>query len=88
MSKITKARKEAYLKLLDDEGLEVRRGLLNAFRHHGESATEFLTEILDRHGSDFGRHARFFCTSLGQSTPFPSLGTSLIRFITSWRLDS
>ena len=65
MSKISKARKEAYLKLLDDEGPEVRRGLLNAFRHHGESATEFLTEILDRHGSDFGRHARFFLHELG-----------------------
>jgi len=53
------------LKLLDDEGPQVRHALLDAFRQHGEPATEFLTGILDTPCGDLARHARFFLRELG-----------------------
>lgn len=65
MKPIPPTLQEAYLKLLDDEGPQVRHGLMDAFRQHGEYATEFLTRILERPQGNFARHARFFLRELG-----------------------
>ena len=65
MIPIKPAREKAFVKLLDDEGHDIRRGLLKAFREHGDSATEFLTDIVEKDRNGLGQHARFFLRELG-----------------------
>jgi regulator of sirC expression with transglutaminase-like and TPR domain len=65
MIPIKPARQKAFVKLLDDEDHGIRRGLLDAFREHGDSATEFLTGIVEKDRNGLGKHARFFLRELG-----------------------
>lgn len=65
MNPIDPSRREAFLKLLDDDDHDVRRSLLEAFRAHGESATDFLTDVVGKDCSSLGRHARYFLRELG-----------------------
>jgi hypothetical protein len=65
MIPIKPARQKAFVKLLDDENHGIRRGLLEAFREHGDSATEFLTGIVEKDRNGLGKHARFFLRELG-----------------------
>ena len=66
MDIIEPSRRESFLKLLDDEDHSVRRGLLDAFREHGDPANEFLAEVAGNDLRGLGKHARFFLRQLGQ----------------------
>jgi regulator of sirC expression with transglutaminase-like and TPR domain len=66
MKPLSKKLEHAYLRLLDDRSLNVRKELTKAFRNHGEPAVEFLNKIIDRNSPTLSPHARFFLRELGE----------------------
>jgi regulator of sirC expression with transglutaminase-like and TPR domain len=66
MDTLSKQLKKAYLHLLDDEDIIVRKGLADALRNHGEEGVAFLNGILDGSSEGLARHARYFLRELGE----------------------
>lgn len=66
MNSLTKAQESSYLRLLDDRSLNVRNGLTEVFRDHGEAAVSFLNKLIDQNSPDLAPHAKFFLRELGE----------------------
>ncbi len=66
MNSLTKAQESSYLRLLDDRSLNVRNGLTEVFRDHGEDAVSFLNKLIDQNSPDLAPHAKFFLRELGE----------------------
>ena len=66
MNPLTKEQESSYIRLLDDRSLNVRNGLTEVFRDHGEAAVAFLNRIINQNSPDLVRHAKFFLRELGE----------------------
>ena len=66
MKPLTKDCENAYLTLLDDVSINVRLGLIDAFREHGEEAVNFLNNIVNSNTPGLVQHAKFYLRELGE----------------------
>ena len=66
MDELTKQLEKAYLCLLDDEDLVVRKGVADALRNHGDQGVAFLNKIVDSNPHGLSKHARYFLRELGE----------------------
>jgi regulator of sirC expression with transglutaminase-like and TPR domain len=82
----TPARRESFLRLLDDPNPTVRQALLAHFSELGEPAREFLREIANDKNRVLGRHAKWFLDQLHAANPVAEFSAFIRSF--NYELES
>lgn len=68
-ARLSAARRDAFLGLLDDETPSVRKALVACFTELGESGAQFLQEVAQGSHRPLARHARWFLEQIKFSDP-------------------
>tara|TARA_R100000027_G_scaffold67619_1_gene67239 strand:+ start:27441 stop:28295 length:855 start_codon:yes stop_codon:yes gene_type:complete len=80
---ISEGRKDALIKLLDDESPVVRQAVVAEIRNQEDDGVVFLREVARQRGSGIGRHARSLLVELGFDDPHGDFRS----FIRSFRYE-